>query len=103
MTCFLWQVTGKKVDGREMGDFLPEDFKNGEYEAAVRLEKQEDLKTLTDHSLTRRNLTYKEEKELQAEVKKTWLQGLFYFLIWLFCLTKSLNFHCTVRKYPQQL
>lgn len=52
-----------------MGDFLPEDFKNGEYEAAVKLEKQEDLKTLTDHSLTRRNLTYNEEKELQAEVK----------------------------------
>ncbi|XP_077206433.1 ankyrin repeat domain-containing protein 1 isoform X1 [Paroedura picta] len=60
-------VTGKKADGRETGDFLLEDFKNGEYEAAVRLEKQEDLKTLTDHSFTRRNLTYKEEKELEAQ------------------------------------
>uniref|UniRef100_A0A670JU89 Ankyrin repeat domain-containing protein 1 n=1 Tax=Podarcis muralis TaxID=64176 RepID=A0A670JU89_PODMU len=59
----------KKADGRETGDFLPEDFKNGEYEAAVRLEKQEDLKTLTDHSVARHNLTYKEEKALEAEVK----------------------------------
>ncbi|KAL8187110.1 UNVERIFIED_CONTAM: hypothetical protein K2H54_033561 [Gekko kuhli] len=60
-------VTGKKADGRETGDFLLENFKNGEYEAAVKLEKQEDLKTLTDHSFTRRNLTYKEEKELEAQ------------------------------------
>ncbi|XP_066476432.1 ankyrin repeat domain-containing protein 1 [Tiliqua scincoides] len=67
-------VTGKKVDGGEMGDFLPEDFRNEEYEAAMRLEKQEDLKTLTDHSLTRRNLTYKEEKELQAELKRKKLE-----------------------------
>lgn len=52
-----------------MGDFLPEDFKDGEYEATVRLEKQEDLKTVIDPSVTQRTLTYKEEKELQAEVK----------------------------------
>ncbi|KAH0623602.1 hypothetical protein JD844_006527 [Phrynosoma platyrhinos] len=63
-------VTGKKSDGRETGNFLPEDFKHGVYEAAVRLEKQEDLKTLTDPLLPRRNLTYKEEKQLQAELKK---------------------------------
>ncbi|XP_033005128.1 ankyrin repeat domain-containing protein 1 [Lacerta agilis] len=68
-------VTGKKADGRETGDFLPEDFKNGEYEAAVRLEKQEDLKTLTDHSLARHNLTYKEEKALEAEIKKKKLEA----------------------------
>ncbi|NXA48678.1 ANKR1 protein, partial [Nothocercus julius] len=41
----LLQVTGRKTDHKETGSFLPEDFKNGEYEAAVRLEKQEDLKT----------------------------------------------------------
>lgn len=68
------------MDGRETGDFLPEDFKNGEYEAAVRLEKQEDLKTVTDHILTRRNLTYKEEKVLEAEVKFGY-PGLFYVSI----------------------
>lgn len=62
-------MTGKKTEGRETGDFLPEDFRDGEYEATVRLEKQEDLKTVIDSSVTQRSLTYKEEKELQAEVK----------------------------------
>lgn len=66
--CSLLQVTGKKSDSKETVDFLPEDFKNGEYETAVRLEKQEDLKTLPKHSLTRGNLTYEKEKKQQAEV-----------------------------------
>ncbi|KAI1236338.1 hypothetical protein IHE44_0001625 [Lamprotornis superbus] len=60
-------VTGKKVDDKETGSFLPEDFKNGEYEAAVRLEKQEDLKTVPEHSLTRGDLAYEKEKRLEAE------------------------------------
>uniref|UniRef100_A0A8C3IS88 Ankyrin repeat domain-containing protein 1 n=1 Tax=Chrysemys picta bellii TaxID=8478 RepID=A0A8C3IS88_CHRPI len=67
-------VTGKKSDNKETGDFLPEDFKNGEYETAVRLEKQEDLKTLPEHSLTRGNLTHEKEKKLQAEIKKKKLE-----------------------------
>lgn len=69
------QVTGKKVDDKETGSFLPEDFKNGEYEAAVRLEKQEDLKTIPEHSLTRGDLAYEKEKRLEAEVSA-----------WVFCL-----------------
>ncbi|KAM9282053.1 LOW QUALITY PROTEIN: ankyrin repeat domain-containing protein 1 [Cariama cristata] len=65
-------VTGKKADTKETG-FLPEDFKNGEYEAAVRLEKQEDLKTsltLTDP----RCLAFEKEKKLEAELKKKKLE-----------------------------
>lgn len=73
--CLDLQVTGKKVDDKETGSFLPEDFKNGEYEAAVRLEKQEDLKTVPEHSLTRGDLAYEKEKKLEAEVGS-----------WVFCL-----------------
>ncbi|XP_039564659.1 ankyrin repeat domain-containing protein 1 [Passer montanus] len=68
-------VTGKKVDDKETGSFLPEDFKNGEYEAAVRLEKQEDLKTVPEHSLTRGDLAYEKDKKLEAELKKKKLQA----------------------------
>ncbi|XP_009887104.1 PREDICTED: ankyrin repeat domain-containing protein 1 [Charadrius vociferus] len=67
-------VTGKKADDKETGSFLPEDFKNGEYEAAVRLEKQEDLKTVSEHSLTRGDLAYEKEKKLEAELKKKKLE-----------------------------
>ncbi|KFV06764.1 Ankyrin repeat domain-containing protein 1, partial [Tauraco erythrolophus] len=67
-------VTGKKADDKETGSFLPEDFKNGEYEAAVRLEKQEDLKTVPEHSLTRGDLAYEKEKKLEAELKKKKLE-----------------------------
>lgn len=61
-------MTGKKTDDKETGSFLPEDFKNGEYEAAVRLEKQDDLKTVSEHVLTRGDLAYQKEKKLEAEV-----------------------------------
>ncbi|KFP99309.1 Ankyrin repeat domain-containing protein 1, partial [Haliaeetus albicilla] len=67
-------VTGKKADDKETGSFLPEDFKNGEYEAAVRLEKQEDLKTVSEHSLTRGDLAYEKEKKIEAELKKKKLE-----------------------------
>ncbi|KFP78719.1 Ankyrin repeat domain-containing protein 1, partial [Acanthisitta chloris] len=67
-------VTGKKVDDKETCSFLPEDFKNGEYEAAVRLEKQDDLKT-SEHSLTRGDLAYEKEKKLEAELKKKKLEA----------------------------
>ncbi|XP_010188668.1 PREDICTED: ankyrin repeat domain-containing protein 1 [Mesitornis unicolor] len=67
-------VTGKKADDKETGSFLPEDFKNGEYEAAVRLEKQEDLKTISEHSLSRDDLTYEKEKKREAELKKKKLE-----------------------------
>lgn len=75
ISCLHLQVTGKKVDDKETGSFLPEDFKNGEYEAAVRLEKQEDLKTVPEHSLTRGGLAYEKDKKLEAEVGS-----------WVFCL-----------------
>ncbi|KGL80993.1 Ankyrin repeat domain-containing protein 1, partial [Tinamus guttatus] len=65
-------VTGKKTDDKETGSFLPEDFKNGEYEAAVRLEKHEDLRTVSE--LTRGELAYEKEKKLEAELKKKKLQ-----------------------------
>uniref|UniRef100_A0A8B9DQD7 Ankyrin repeat domain-containing protein 1 n=1 Tax=Anser cygnoides TaxID=8845 RepID=A0A8B9DQD7_ANSCY len=71
---FLLQVTGKKTDDKETGSFLPEDFKNGEYEAAVRLEKQDDLKTVSEHVLTRGDLAYQKEKKLEAELKKKKLE-----------------------------
>uniref|UniRef100_A0A8C0FMC1 Ankyrin repeat domain-containing protein 1 n=1 Tax=Bubo bubo TaxID=30461 RepID=A0A8C0FMC1_BUBBB len=70
----LYQVTGKKADDKETGSFLPEDFKNGEYEAAVRLEKQEDLKTVSEHSVTRGDLAYEKEKKIEAELKKKKLE-----------------------------
>ncbi|XP_040462334.1 ankyrin repeat domain-containing protein 1 isoform X1 [Falco naumanni] len=70
----LLQVTGKKADDKETGSFLPEDFRNGEYEAAVRLEKQEDLKTVSEHSLTRGDLAYEKEKKREAELKKKKLE-----------------------------
>ncbi|NXT12909.1 ANKR1 protein, partial [Prunella fulvescens] len=75
VSCLHLQVTGKKVDDKETGSFLPEDFKNGEYEAAVRLEKQEDLKTIPEHSLTRGDLAYEKEKKLEAELKKKKLEA----------------------------
>uniref|UniRef100_A0A663LYU2 Ankyrin repeat domain-containing protein 1 n=1 Tax=Athene cunicularia TaxID=194338 RepID=A0A663LYU2_ATHCN len=62
------------TDDKETGSFLPEDFKNGEYEAAVRLEKQEDLKTVSEHSLTRGDLAYEKEKKTEAELKKKKLE-----------------------------
>ncbi|XP_006006377.1 ankyrin repeat domain-containing protein 1 isoform X1 [Latimeria chalumnae] len=41
-------VTGKKTKNKENGELLQEDFRKGEYEYAVTLEKQEDLKTLLE-------------------------------------------------------
>ncbi|XP_019358139.1 PREDICTED: ankyrin repeat domain-containing protein 1 isoform X2 [Gavialis gangeticus] len=67
-------VTGKKSNSNETGGFLPEDFKHGEYEATVRLEKQEDLKTLPENLLAQRDLTYEQEKKLEAELKKKKLE-----------------------------
>lgn len=81
----LLQVTGKKADDKETGSFLPEDFKNGEYEAAVRLEKQEDLKTVSEHSLTRGDLAYEKEKKLEAEVGSWVLCLAFYHPVCTFC------------------
>ena len=81
----LLQVTGKKVDDKDTGSFLPEDFKNGEYEAAVRLEKQEDLKTVSEHSLTRGDLAYEKEKKLEAEVGSWVLCLAFYHPVCTFC------------------
>lgn len=86
----LLQVTGKKVDDKETGSFLPEDFKNGEYEAAVRLEKQEDLKTVSEHSLTRGDLAYEKEKKIEAEVGSWGLCLAYYHPVCTFyCSTWS--------------
>ncbi|XP_024419226.3 ankyrin repeat domain-containing protein 1 [Desmodus rotundus] len=67
-------VTGKKSGSGNTGEFLPEDFTDGEYEAAVTLEKQEDLKTLPAHSLSRGELQWQIEKQREAELKKKKLE-----------------------------
>lgn len=48
---FTYKVTGKKNNNGSSGEFLPGEFRNGEYEAAVALEKQEDLKALPANSV----------------------------------------------------
>ena len=85
ISCLFLQVTGKKADDKETGSFLPEDFKNGEYEAAVRLEKQEDLKTVSEHSLTRGDLAYEKEKKIEAEVGSWVLCLAFYYPVCTLC------------------
>uniref|UniRef100_A0A8C0Z7A4 Ankyrin repeat domain-containing protein 1 n=1 Tax=Canis lupus familiaris TaxID=9615 RepID=A0A8C0Z7A4_CANLF len=67
-------VTGKKNGSGDTGEFLPEDFRDGQYEAAVTLEKQEDLKTLPAHSLILGEQQWKIEKEREAELKKKKLE-----------------------------
>uniref|UniRef100_A0A8D0Y5A2 Ankyrin repeat domain-containing protein 1 n=1 Tax=Sus scrofa TaxID=9823 RepID=A0A8D0Y5A2_PIG len=67
-------VTGKKNGGGDAGEFLPEDFRDGEYEAAVTLEKQEDLKTLPAHFVSLGEQQWKIEKEREAELKKKKLE-----------------------------
>lgn len=73
------QVTGKKTDDKDTGSFLPEDFKTGEYEAAVKLEKQDDLKTASDHLLTQVNMAPGKQKH-EAEVGSWILYLGFYHL-----------------------
>ncbi|XP_032464800.1 ankyrin repeat domain-containing protein 1 isoform X1 [Phocoena sinus] len=67
-------VTGKKNGSGDAGEFLPEDFRDGEYEAAVTLEKQEDLKTLPAHFVSLREQQWKTEKQREAELKKKKLE-----------------------------
>ncbi|XP_048194681.1 ankyrin repeat domain-containing protein 1 [Perognathus longimembris pacificus] len=67
-------VTGKKNSSGEAGEFLPEDFRDGEYEAAVTLEKQEDLKTLPAHHVNLGEQQWKSEKQREAELKKKKLE-----------------------------
>ncbi|POI28308.1 hypothetical protein CIB84_007942 [Bambusicola thoracicus] len=71
---FALQVTGKKTDDKETGSFLPEDFKTGEYEAAVKLEKQDDLRTASDDLSTQVDMAHGKEKKREAELKKKKLQ-----------------------------
>lgn len=66
------QVTGKKKGNGDAGEFLPEDFRDGEYEAAVTLEKQEDLKTLPVHFVSLGEQQWKTEKQREAEVRAFW-------------------------------
>ncbi|KAK2113520.1 Ankyrin repeat domain-containing protein 1 [Saguinus oedipus] len=67
-------VTGKKNGNGEAGEFLPEDFRDGEYEAAITLENQEDLKTLPTHPVTLGEQQWKSEKQREAELKKKKLE-----------------------------
>ncbi|XP_005385895.1 PREDICTED: ankyrin repeat domain-containing protein 1 isoform X2 [Chinchilla lanigera] len=67
-------VTGKKNSNEEAREFLPEDFRDGEYEAAVTLEKQEDLKTLPGHHVSLAEQQWKSEKQREAELKKKKLE-----------------------------
>nr|CAJ87427.1 cardiac ankyrin repeat protein [Nannospalax judaei]CBI62580.1 cardiac ankyrin repeat protein [Nannospalax judaei] len=63
-------VQGKKNSHEEAGEFLPGDFRDGEYEAAVTLGKQEDLKTLPAHHVNLGEQQWKREKQQEAELKK---------------------------------
>uniref|UniRef100_A0A8L2QDJ7 Ankyrin repeat domain-containing protein 1 n=1 Tax=Rattus norvegicus TaxID=10116 RepID=A0A8L2QDJ7_RAT len=67
-------VTGKKNSNGSSGEFLPGEFRNGEYEAAVALEKQEDLKTLPANSVNLGEEQRKSEKVREAELKKKKLE-----------------------------
>ncbi|GAB1302356.1 Ankyrin repeat domain-containing protein 1 [Apodemus speciosus] len=67
-------VTGKKNSSGSAGEFLPGEFRNGEYEAAVALEKQEDLKTLPANSVSLGEEQQKSEKLREAELKKKKLE-----------------------------
>ncbi|KAG5195855.1 hypothetical protein JEQ12_011491 [Ovis aries] len=68
------QVTGKKNGSGDAGEFLPEDFRDGEYEAAVTREKQEDLKTLPAHFVSLGEQQWETEKQREAELKKKKLE-----------------------------
>uniref|UniRef100_A0A8C9L710 Ankyrin repeat domain-containing protein 1 n=1 Tax=Pavo cristatus TaxID=9049 RepID=A0A8C9L710_PAVCR len=63
-------VTGKKTDDKDTSSFLPEDFKTGEYEAAVKLEKQDDLKTASDHLPTQEDTAHGKPHEQEFSWKK---------------------------------
>lgn len=67
-------VTGKKNSSGATGEFLPGDFRDGEYEAAIALEKQEDLKTLPVHCVNPEEQQWKSEKQREAEIKKKKLE-----------------------------
>lgn len=67
-------VTGKKSSNGSSGEFLPGEFSNGEYEAAVALEKQEDLKTLPANRVNLGEEQRKSEKAREAELKKKKLE-----------------------------
>lgn len=81
------QVTGKKTDDKESGSFLPEDFKTGEYEAAVKLEKQDDLRTASDHLSTQVDMAHGKEKKREAEVGSWILYLGSYHLLYTFFST----------------
>ncbi|MEJ1276444.1 ankyrin repeat domain 1 (cardiac muscle) [Cricetulus griseus] len=63
------QVTGKKNSSGAAGEFLSGDFRDGEYEAAIALEKQEDLKTLPVHHVNPEEQQWKSEKQREAETE----------------------------------
>lgn len=84
---FSLQVTGKKTDDKDTGSFLPEDFKTGEYEAAVKLEKQDDLKTASDHLPTQVDMAPGKQKKHEAEVGSRILYLGFYHLSYTFFST----------------
>ncbi|XP_040826245.1 ankyrin repeat domain-containing protein 1 [Ochotona curzoniae] len=67
-------VTGKRSSLEGTGEFLPADFRDGEYEAAVTSEKQEDLKTLPAHHVILAEQQWEKEKQREAELKKKKLE-----------------------------
>ncbi|XP_052570235.1 ankyrin repeat domain-containing protein 1 isoform X1 [Peromyscus californicus insignis] len=71
---YLITVTGKKNSSGATGEFLPGDFRDGEYEAAVALEKQEDLKTLPVHRVSLEEQQQRREKQRETELKKKKLE-----------------------------
>ncbi|XP_078499044.1 ankyrin repeat domain-containing protein 1 [Lissotriton helveticus] len=67
-------VTGKKHENSETQEFLPGGLENGEYESAVTLEKQEDLKPLRKSWASLEKTSSKDEKQLKAELIKKKLE-----------------------------
>lgn len=63
----IQQVTGRRTE-KETGDFVTGNFRHGEYETAITLEKQDDLKTTSKSLLEREEEKQAEQKKLKAEV-----------------------------------
>lgn len=62
-------VTGRRTE-KDTGDFVTGNFRHGEYETAITLEKQDDLKTTSKSLLEREEEKQAEQKKLKAELLK---------------------------------
>ncbi|XP_077310335.1 ankyrin repeat domain-containing protein 1 [Lithobates pipiens] len=62
-------VTGRRTE-KDTGDFVTGNFRHGEYETAITLEKQDDLKTTSKSLLEREEEKQAEQKKLKTELLK---------------------------------